>query len=271
MGALVYARCTSPHQSSIMLGSLVIFAVAITNAASERQPYIVGGGDVAEPGSYPWQASLQRGHGHTCGASLLTAAHCAKNAASEYSVIVGAYDIHTKFIGEPKELKVAEFIVHPDYESDMDKGLPNDLALIRLAEEADLTSSFVSAIEVTDETQDFSEKDCMITGWGATGRGYNPGPASNFLQEAPVEFWSDYECDRVSGNRPAPDHICVGVRGETASCNGDSGGPLQCRNGDSWVLVGASSYGYMGCNPFWPSVYTKVSYFKDWISSVTGI
>lgn len=261
-----------------MVGLLLVLTVIFASEISARQPYIVGGHDVAEPGSYPWQASLQIGGSHTCGASvlsstwLLTAAHCAKHDAARYSVIVGAYDIHTKFIGEPKELTIAEFVIHPDYDGSIYDGLPNDLALIRLAEEVDLSSSFVAPIGIADGTENLSEKDCTITGWGATRQGYNPGPTSNFLQEAPVEFWTDYACDRMSETgRPAPDHICVGVHGDTSSCNGDSGGPLQCKNGDSWVLVGASSYGYMGCNPFWPSVYTRVSYFKDWISSVTGI
>lgn len=59
--------------------------------------------------------------------------------------------------------------------------------------------------------------------------------------------------------------ICAGnfIDGLIDSCQGDSGGPFVCNK----VLYGIVSFG-KGCGlPFFPGVYTKVSYFKDWILS----
>ena len=48
---------------------------------------------------------------------------------------------------------------------------------------------------------------------------------------------------------------------------GDSGGPLVCENGDGdLVLHGIVSWGMRPCaQEQYPSVFTRVSYFRDWI------
>ena len=49
---------------------------------------------------------------------------------------------------------------------------------------------------------------------------------------------------------------------------GDSGGPLQCKVNGRWVLTGATSWGRSGCQTAgYPSVYTRVSKYLDWISA----
>merc|ERR1712168_1391449 len=65
--------------------------------------------------------------------------------------------------------------------------------------------------------------------------------------------------------------ICAGGDGQLASCNGDSGGPLNCQNPDgSWDVHGVVSFGSsMGCNyPKKPSVFTRVSAYMSWINNV---
>jgi secreted trypsin-like serine protease len=52
------------------------------------------------------------------------------------------------------------------------------------------------------------------------------------------------------------------------SCNGDSGGPLAYRIGDTeapWYLIGIVSYGTRKCGVGIPGVYTKVTNYLDWI------
>lgn len=52
---------------------------------------------------------------------------------------------------------------------------------------------------------------------------------------------------------------------------GDSGGPLNCQNEDgAWEVHGIVSFGLgLSCNfPKKPTVFTQVSSYSDWISSV---
>lgn len=59
--------------------------------------------------------------------------------------------------------------------------------------------------------------------------------------------------------------VCAGrLGGEKDSCNGDSGGPLEC-NG---ILVGIVSHGSVDCGkPTKPGIYTDVYHFIDWINA----
>ncbi|XP_052212373.1 tryptase-2-like [Dreissena polymorpha] len=53
------------------------------------------------------------------------------------------------------------------------------------------------------------------------------------------------------------------------SCQVDSGGPLACFHDGHWIKVGVVNSG-KGCagNPLYPSFYTRVNYFYDWIENV---
>lgn len=53
------------------------------------------------------------------------------------------------------------------------------------------------------------------------------------------------------------------------ACRGDSGGPLQVFRAGSPLpsIVGIVSYGRSKCPSEAPDVYTKVSYYLDWIQS----
>ena len=46
---------------------------------------------------------------------------------------------------------------------------------------------------------------------------------------------------------------------------GDSGGPLMCEESGRWLQVGVVSGGYECGNPQFPGIYSRVSYFMDWI------
>ena len=59
------------------------------------------------------------------------------------------------------------------------------------------------------------------------------------------------------------------LTGVLAVLQGDSGGPLVCLSDtEQYELVGLSSWGYAGCITSYPSVYVRVSHFKDWIDTV---
>lgn len=51
---------------------------------------------------------------------------------------------------------------------------------------------------------------------------------------------------------------------------GDSGGPLQCGEGGQYKLIGIVSWGSSNCHPAAPTVFTRISAYTDWITSITG-
>ena len=59
---------------------------------------------------------------------------------------------------------------YPEYDHLAD-GIPNDIAIIRLAEPVDLTNQYVGVIGLPEEDEDFvGNSDCWIMGWGMTSK-----------------------------------------------------------------------------------------------------
>lgn len=99
---------------------------------------------------------------------------------------------------------------------------------------------------------------CLISGWGALEY-KGQGPA--MLQVANVNIYDYPSCLRSYGVLP-PNTICAGVQGGLIdACQGDSGGPLVCNN----VLTGIVSGGFECARPNFPTVYTDITKYRDWI------
>ena len=61
--------------------------------------------------------------------------------------------------------------------------------------------------------------------------------------------------------------ICAGAQGK-GECEGDSGGPLSCYEGNQWIVRGVVSWGKDGCLPKYYAVFARVSSFITWISKI---
>ncbi|KAJ4447106.1 hypothetical protein ANN_09106 [Periplaneta americana] len=107
-----------------------------------------------------------------------------------------------------------------------------------------------------------------VIGWG---RLYTGGPIPNNLQKVDIAIVNQKECNTVYGNMNYPIYdgqICADVpQGNQGSCNGDSGGPLFVDG----TVVGLVSWANGCATPGYPTVYTRVSAYRDWIKQKTGV
>jgi len=242
-------------------GLLLLLCLAVPALCADVQQHVVGGSDTTI-GNYPHQLSLRVTGSHSCGASLIgatravTAAHCTGSAIGVYSVLGGTTD-RTVTNCATCVLRDLNFLNrHPGYDGNAN-GFPNDVAVIGFA--AVSTNNNLQTIALaTSSSGSFAGDSCVITGWGQTA---SIGGIPEILQQATMTVLTNADCIGTWGALSINDgHICVSAPGRSA-CSGDSGGPLECGN----ILAGATSWGQSACDPSYPSVYTRISFFYAWI------
>ncbi|KAK5894423.1 hypothetical protein CesoFtcFv8_011116 [Champsocephalus esox] len=235
---------------------------------------VVGGDDVREH-SWPWQVSLQYKSGsnfyHTCGGTLisrewvLTAAHCI--GSRTYRVYLGKHNLKNNNEDGSIAISPSKIVVHENWDS---YRIRNDIALIKLATPVTFSDAIMAACIPNSGDILPNASPCYVTGWGRLWTG---GPIADILQQALLPVISHSNCSKPDwwGSLVTNDMVCAGGDGQLASCNGDSGGPLNCQNSDgSWDVHGVVSFGSsMGCNyAKKPSVFTRVSAYIPWINNV---
>jgi len=227
---------------------------------------IVGGED-AEPGEFPHQIMLTRGVGGSlmCGGSLVaankvvTAAHCCDGQSASYlGVEVGSHNLY-EVDPDQTSIAVEKVTIHENYDS---YTTTNDICLLTLAKDAELSSDVINTIELPEDMEEYEAgTECFVTGWGATTEG---GSLGQVLQKVTVPVVSDADCRKAYGERIADSMICAGFdKGGKDSCQGDSGGPFMCGN----QLSGIVSWGRGCAEPGYPGVYTQTSHFVSWVNN----
>ncbi|GLH15409.1 Venom protease [Gryllus bimaculatus] len=96
------------------------------------------------------------------------------------------------------------------------------------------------------------------------------GPSSSELLELQIPVVTQEKCktafERFKTAVIDERVLCAGYeKGGKDACQGDSGGPLMAPNGTTYYQIGVVSYGYRCAEPGVPGVYTRVTYFLDWI------
>jgi secreted trypsin-like serine protease len=240
--------------------------------------FIVGGSE-APVGEYPWQLSQERLGGawsHSCGASLLgvtrglSASHCVQGANSNILRIIAGLHSRSNQAGAQIS-NLASYVLHEQYNQGAET-FNNDIAILNFATAIVLGGNVAVATLPPNDDNSFAGDTCIISGWGRTGA---PNTLPDTLQHVNIGVISQIECNArmspVSGALTGPGQICLFDNNQVAgSCNGDSGGPLNCRLNGEMVVAGVTSWGIQGggvCLQTYPSVYSRTSYFLDWINS----
>ncbi|XP_065933195.1 chymotrypsinogen B [Magallana gigas] len=234
---------------------------------------LIIGGTSADRWAWPWQAGIMVADQLICGGTLiqydivLTAAHCLMGRSKDsYKVVLGDYDRTVQEGGE-QFIEVSAFETHPKFEGNFLSGY--DVGIIHLVRNASLSES-VGVIRTAEPgmvTPKLSKARCLITGWGVNSLATGDEELATQLQEADIEIISNKRCNskRYWDGLVKRTNICAMYKG-TAACQGDSGSPLVCCWGGSYILVGVTSWGSSTCKNY-PSVYTDVSTISPWITS----
>ncbi|CAL9690561.1 unnamed protein product [Knipowitschia caucasica] len=229
----------------------------------------VVGGKITKPHTRKYMASLQFYGHHICGGFLiqedfvLTAAHC--TSVTPMTVVLGAHNITNKKERSQQSIQVDEYIQHPHYSG----GFEFDIMLLKLKKKAKL-NEFVQTIALPKKDKITTAlKECSVPGWGKMHPSEG-SPASGVLREAEETIQFNFECKNIWQQFFNSQHMICTKFNETGGslCNGDSGGPLICKN----KPLGITAFTKLGnCNDQkYPHVFTKISSFLPWIKKVTG-
>ncbi|XP_078509316.1 serine protease 27-like [Lissotriton helveticus] len=235
---------------------------------------IIGGQD-AQPGQWPWQVSIERNGVHICGGSLISsqwvvsAAQCIQRPVviSKYRVHLGAFQL--SLLGSRDiYINVKNITVNSNYT--YSSGSLGDISLLQLQSTVNFTDYILPICLPSSSVQITSGTLCWVTGWGDIQLGVDlPDPKT--LQEVQVPIIDQSVCSvlyLVGANSDIQnDMLCAGyLEGGKDSCSRDTGGPLVCQFAGSWLLAGIVSWGEDCALPRYPGVYTRASYYADWIA-----
>ncbi|XP_054161833.1 MFS-type transporter SLC18B1-like [Oppia nitens] len=249
------------------------------NPNKSINPCIVGGNQVIQH-SYPWMAAIMYlSHPYPwCGGSLindryiLTAAHCLINMnISNIKIVLGAHlfkNVSNYWERGTQMHDISDYIIHHGYNNMTDK---DDLALIKLKTPVLQFDRTVWPICLPINNNTFEGQLATVVGWGHTQYLENQ---SEVLLEVSLNVWNNSYCMETlrDWHDILPGMVCAGgeALGGKDACQHDSGGPLLVKYDETpiWMIIGVVSWG-LGCGePNTPGVYTRVSDYTNWISSV---
>ncbi|XP_072382722.1 uncharacterized protein [Diabrotica undecimpunctata] len=204
---------------------------------------------------------------------VLTAAHCLNSdyGAAKW-VHLGDLDLSTdQDDAEPQDFNITRAIAYPSYNSSFKY---HDIALIQLDRNIRVSSYVKIACLQTVKKMYYGRDGSMTAvGWGVTEYA---GEQNNLLLYININEVSTEECSNSYSNyKSTLPHgidgdtmICAGGKNRIDTCVGDSGGPLQDSYGVGIKIVGITSFGKPCGLTESPSVYTRVSYYVDWIERI---
>uniref|UniRef100_A0A182QHD0 Peptidase S1 domain-containing protein n=1 Tax=Anopheles farauti TaxID=69004 RepID=A0A182QHD0_9DIPT len=234
-------------------------------------------GEEAVPGQFPYQIALlstfAAGSG-LCGGTvitnnyILTAAHCVVDGggalATEGTAILGAHD---RTVNEPTQQRIgfvqAGVSVHPSYNPTL---IRNDIATVRLNSPAVYNDRVQPiALPARSDSRTFAGLIGTASGFGRTSDAQPAASPVVMYTRNPV--MTNADCIAAWNILLVSDqNVCLDASGGRSVCNGDSGGPLTVQDNGSSLEVGIASFvSAQGCASGIPSVWVRVSFYRDFI------
>ncbi|KAL5278630.1 hypothetical protein ACFFRR_003329 [Megaselia abdita] len=256
-----------------------VFPIKATEV--EEKSARITGGKMAEAGQFPYQAGLltRRGeHFSWCGGSLisdqwiLTAAHCIDGVTKQVGVFLGTKNI--KQLDNDTQIfwvkKKEDLIPHEDYYTNPTT-IWNDIALIKLPEKTKMNDK-VKPVKLairSDAEKTYVGEEIRSSGWGLTRD--SDKAITDLLRFVDTPVLDLKNCsDYYRPGSILSTHVCMDTHDAKSVCSGDSGGPMLLKDTD--IQIGLTSFGQKGkCEKGVPSVFTRISYYLDWIADKTGL
>ncbi|KAJ0171051.1 hypothetical protein K1T71_013250 [Dendrolimus kikuchii] len=157
---------------------------------------------------------------------------------------------------------IGDMVKHPEY---VEAPRAGDIAVVILQSPLGISSTVNILFLPPQNTYIPDGESVKIVSWGFE---YLGGPQLETLKTINMNKLSLDECaEKYEGNTGVAivdEVICAGAAGR-ATCFGDSGAPMVINQ----VLVGSASY-YDSCSDEYPSVFTRVDRYTNWILEVAS-
>ncbi|XP_063918630.1 collagenase-like [Zophobas morio] len=229
-------------------------------------------GENATLGQFPWQVAILSTTNDSatwCSGSLisedwvLTAAHCVDGAIVA-DVYVGGVDLD-----DVAALVLAdEFVVHEDYDAST---LANDIALVQLRTGLAF-SDIIAPIALASDPLD-AGVNITVSGFGQTSD--DDIESIEFLHFITVTTIENTECSDIYEDVVILEEMVCASAGTDpfkSPCPGDSGAPGVINLDSDPFLVAITIFSSdTGCESGYPSGYTRVDHFRDWIQENSGV
>jgi hypothetical protein len=255
--------------------ALVLVACALCAGASSAgaAKTAVIGGSPASISTFPFMARItarDSNYEYTCTGTvvapnmILTAAHCLLNEPetafldpATFRVLTGTGSLTVPGIVSSAE----RLVVDPGYQSVGSFAGWHDAGLIQLSAPVSAPAVSLAPAQIWE-----AGTSAYAVGWGRTGSGELPREMQG--GETVVQSPGYCQAEIGSGFHPAAQLCSVDYPSySTATCNGDSGGPLLMMSGGRLVQIGITSMGPEGCRTDLPRIDTRVDVESAWVAN----
>ena len=259
---------------TLFLASTKLGVFGVENIADAESRSIIGGRDAPR---HPFYVSLfirqeNSQWGSSCGGTIVTenavvtAAHCLYHSSlgrwaqlAEIHVSISDFT-ESSWQSQATTYRVKGGTYSQSY-NPRNPGSHSDIALLKIKGQFDMRYNKVLPI-----CGNKRYRKALAIGLGLISQ--SPDHRPSVLQEAVL--FEDRNCQSWGSDTDYRKQVCFSDPGRKSICSGDSGGPLVANSGSrSQCLLGISSFvsGYGCVHRELPGVFTKASYYKNWMES----